>query len=215
MKSIGESDIFCPDWREFKAAINLTFFFEDWGMWGVSFHSFRCAVQKIVARKHVQLTKVFEHGQGRDIMTHLLLRGHGSLTSYVSLPSVHCNFYIILTTLPFCISFNFYYSDQVNPTITCPGTQISSTGQVTWNPITATDDLDTSVQTSCNPMSGSTFTQGLSMVTCTATDDAGNQDMCMFSVTVGMYFDETQYTLLFHLKSLQNLNKWISIRSGI
>ncbi len=34
-------------------------------------------------------------------------------------------------------------------------------------------------------MSGDTFNAGLTTVTCTATDDAGNEDTCTFQVTVG------------------------------
>ncbi|XP_072025139.1 uncharacterized protein [Amphiura filiformis] len=75
--------------------------------------------------------------------------------------------------------------DQENPSITCPASiGPSSTGQVTWATPTATDTVDAAVATSCSPMSGFTFQEGSSTVTCTAIDDAGNTDTCQFMVTI-------------------------------
>ena len=55
---------------------------------------------------------------------------------------------------------------------------------VTFDAPSATDDFDTSVEVSCSPASGSTFAVGTTRVTCTATDDAGNQSTVSFSVRV-------------------------------
>ena len=77
-------------------------------------------------------------------------------------------------------------TDQMNPTITCPASRTVNTNVVTWSDPAAQDDLDTTLQVSCNPASGSTFAAGPNTVTCTATDDATNSAMCTFSVTVGM-----------------------------
>ncbi|XP_072024953.1 hyalin-like [Amphiura filiformis] len=74
--------------------------------------------------------------------------------------------------------------DQSTPCISCPSDIISNTPQVSWGNLTANDTIDTSVATSCNPSSGDTFEQGSTTVTCTATDDAGNTNTCMFNVTV-------------------------------
>ena len=66
---------------------------------------------------------------------------------------------------------------------------MASTLQVSWADPTATDDIDTAIAISCMPSSGSEFQVGETMVTCTATDNAGNTDMCMFTVTVGKWQD--------------------------
>jgi phage protein U len=49
---------------------------------------------------------------------------------------------------------------------------------------TATDTVDSSVAVTCNPASGSTFPIGITQVTCSATDHAGNTGSNSFSVTV-------------------------------
>ena len=61
-----------------------------------------------------------------------------------------------------------------------------STSQVTWPNPASTDNFDTQPDVSCMPSSNSMFTVGMTTpVTCTATDNAGNQVTCTFSVTVG------------------------------
>ena len=52
-----------------------------------------------------------------------------------------------------------------------------------WTDPTATDNCP-GVLVSCSPPSGSTFPVGVTTVTCTATDAAGNTDVCTFTVTV-------------------------------
>jgi hypothetical protein len=49
---------------------------------------------------------------------------------------------------------------------------------------TATDNLDPNPTVSCSRDSGSTFALGITMVTCMATDDAGNSSSASFHVTV-------------------------------
>jgi chitodextrinase len=48
----------------------------------------------------------------------------------------------------------------------------------------ATDDIDGSIIPICNPTSGSTFALGITTVTCTATDNTGNRNSAIFTVTV-------------------------------
>ncbi len=78
------------------------------------------------------------------------------------------------------------YTDQVDPTITCPSDITVFPSQVSWNAPNANDDLDTMIDIECTPSSGSTFAvDQTSTVTCTATDNAGNSVECTFMVTVG------------------------------
>ncbi len=56
---------------------------------------------------------------------------------------------------------------------------------VTYPAVTATDDADGTIPTSCTPVSGSTFPLGTTQVACTATDSSGNVGAGVaFSVTV-------------------------------
>jgi len=79
--------------------------------------------------------------------------------------------------------------DTTPPQITCPGdiTQDNAPGQcnavVTWPAPTATDNTGVA-SVSCDPTSGSTFPVGVTTVTCTAADLAGNTAQCSFNVTV-------------------------------
>ncbi|XP_038068352.1 uncharacterized protein LOC119737808 [Patiria miniata] len=86
-----------------------------------------------------------------------------------------------------------HYRDTVPPEFTansCPS-PISRVAElrsmvtmVTWTDPTATDNVAPIVQ--CTPASGTNFTIGLTPVTCTATDAAGNEATldCAFNVTV-------------------------------
>jgi len=77
-------------------------------------------------------------------------------------------------------------TDTTPPIIVCP-TVVSvpcSTdllAPVAFN-VSATDDMDPNPIVVCDPPSGSGFTIGSTMVTCTATDAAGNQSHCSFNV---------------------------------
>lgn len=55
---------------------------------------------------------------------------------------------------------------------------------VTWTDPTATDNCDPAPGVVCSPPSGSTFPQGTTAVTCTATDSCGNASTCGFNVIV-------------------------------
>jgi uncharacterized repeat protein (TIGR01451 family) len=80
--------------------------------------------------------------------------------------------------------------DLTPPVITCPANIVTgadsaqcSRSNVTFT-ATATDNHDTNVTVTCSPPSGSTFPVGVTTVTCTATDAAGNSSGCSFTVTV-------------------------------
>jgi hypothetical protein len=60
----------------------------------------------------------------------------------------------------------------------------ASGAAVTYTNPTATDNLDGTDPVTCVPPSGSTFPLGTTVVTCTATDKAGNGAMVTFNVTV-------------------------------
>jgi hypothetical protein len=55
---------------------------------------------------------------------------------------------------------------------------------VSWQEATATDDTDGSVPVNCDKTSGDTFPLGITTVTCSATDAAGNTASDSFAVTV-------------------------------
>jgi hypothetical protein len=78
--------------------------------------------------------------------------------------------------------------DTTPPTITCPSNisveATSATGAVVNFSATASDNCG-SADVVYVPASGSTFPIGITTVTCTATDDSGNQDSCSFAVAVG------------------------------
>jgi hypothetical protein len=80
--------------------------------------------------------------------------------------------------------------DQTAPTITCPSNIVLSTdpgkcsaSNVTYS-ATAADNCSGTVTLAYSPPSGSTFAKGTNLVTCTATDTAGNSNSCAFTVTV-------------------------------
>jgi YD repeat-containing protein len=83
---------------------------------------------------------------------------------------------------------SFVYGDTVAPTLHLPGplTAIatSTSGAVVSYTATATDPDDDSPAINCAPASGTTFPVGVTTVTCTALDDAGNQATDAFTVTV-------------------------------
>ena len=68
----------------------------------------------------------------------------------------------------------------------CPGDVVTTSNPVTWPDPVVGDNLDTSIFFECIPESGSQFLDGVTIVTCTATDDAGNMAMCTFSVNFSM-----------------------------
>jgi len=78
--------------------------------------------------------------------------------------------------------------DETAPVVVCPGDlSVECTGiggAVVTFAVSASDDLDPSPSVVCEPASGSTLPVGEHLVTCVATDAAGNQSMCSFQVTV-------------------------------
>src|SRR5215213_2036228 len=85
-------------------------------------------------------------------------------------------------------------SDTTAPELILPGNIVKeATGpiEVTFE-ASATDDVDGSVNVTCDPASGSTFPLGETTVNCKATDAAGNEATGSFTVTVQ---DKTPPTL--------------------
>ena len=89
---------------------------------------------------------------------------------------------------PAC-SFTVTVADTQPPSITCPAnvTAVTPAGSasavVNFDAPTATDNC-ASVTTTCTPPAGSSFSVGVTTVTCTARDATGNSASCAFTVTV-------------------------------
>lgn len=88
-------------------------------------------------------------------------------------------------------SFTVTVQDTTAPTVQVPanlqvGNDVGARGAsaVTYAPALATDLVDGVVETSCTPASGSAFPMGITTVTCTATDTAGNTGTAEFTVEV-------------------------------
>jgi len=79
-------------------------------------------------------------------------------------------------------------SDDVAPEITCPDdfcvTAPDQDGVVVSFQVDVSDACDPNVQLECTPPSGSVFPLGVTVVTCVATDCAGNRAECSFEVEV-------------------------------
>ena len=86
-------------------------------------------------------------------------------------------------------SFTVTIDDKEKPVVLCPANIVASTdsGQCTKSNVTytatATDNCP-GVTVTCNPASGATFAKGVTTVTCTASDTAGNNTTCSFTVTI-------------------------------
>jgi len=79
--------------------------------------------------------------------------------------------------------------DVTPPVLDCPAVTVldvlgSAPGEVVHFAPVATDDTDPAPSVVCFPPSGSFFPRGTTLVTCTATDLAGNESVCEFPVTV-------------------------------
>ena len=92
---------------------------------------------------------------------------------------------------PVTATMTFTIEDTEDPVITgCPENILVYTGlgrttcdqEATWTPPLASDNCTVDFTTDWAP--GSTFPVGTTTVTCTATDGAGNQAVCTFTVTV-------------------------------
>ncbi|XP_070569354.1 polycystin-1-like protein 2 [Ptychodera flava] len=83
------------------------------------------------------------------------------------------------------------YLDNSPPVLTnCPADreEIDDVGnnlvRVSWTLPTATDDNTDDVAVRCQPSSGTNFTVGETVVTCSAMDNSGNEGSCSFKITV-------------------------------
>ncbi|HEX6886163.1 MAG TPA: HYR domain-containing protein [Planctomycetota bacterium] len=80
--------------------------------------------------------------------------------------------------------------DTTPPELACPtrvlapDSRSGPPGRVVPFAVQAVDALDPSPTVVCTPPSGSFFPRGTTLVTCTATDAAGNQSSCQFEVVV-------------------------------
>jgi hypothetical protein len=85
-------------------------------------------------------------------------------------------------------SFTVTVQDTIAPVVTVPAgvTQEATapTGAAVTYSANATDAVSGALTPSCTPASGSTFTPGVTLVTCSATDAAGNTGSASFTVTV-------------------------------
>ena len=79
--------------------------------------------------------------------------------------------------------------DVTRPTITGAANKVvrakrgAKTARVAFS-VTAQDDRDGALPTSCTPRSGSTFKPGRTRVSCSATDTSANTATAVFTVTV-------------------------------
>jgi len=89
----------------------------------------------------------------------------------------------------FCTKINLCASDVIPPVISCPSDRVVNiTGfgcsqSVIWTPPIASDNCGLQSLIPSHPL-GSSFPKGLTVVTYTATDLAGNEATCSFNVTV-------------------------------
>lgn len=87
-------------------------------------------------------------------------------------------------------SFTVTVSDTQPPTLTCPASIVKSTdvnqcsAVVSYTTPTASDNCTGVGIVTCVPASGSTFQKGVTTVTCSVADAAGNLGSCSFTVTV-------------------------------
>jgi hypothetical protein len=96
-------------------------------------------------------------------------------------------FLATLTSLDFN-SQNAYATDTIPPVLNVPTEVIaqatSAAGAVVIYNVTATDNVGVTSGPDCSPSSGSQFPKGGSIVTCTASDAAGNTATAQFVVSV-------------------------------
>ena len=108
--------------------------------------------------------------------------------------SIFAIFLIIL----FSTSMNVIYAqelpleefpeDVTDPVVTVPSDLIGSATSIFGSTVTfsssALDDIDEILTTTCTPSSGSVFAIGSTLVTCSATDSAGNTGSASFVITI-------------------------------
>jgi len=82
-------------------------------------------------------------------------------------------------------SYTITVLDGEKPTLTVPEPiTVDAPGATAVSYVAAADDNSGSVTTTCNPVSGTSFSPGSTDVSCTATDAAGNATAKFFTVTV-------------------------------
>jgi hypothetical protein len=87
-------------------------------------------------------------------------------------------------------SFTVTVNDTQKPSITCPANVTTPsdgkqcTTVVNYATPQTSDNCPGTINVSCTPPSGSTFTKGVTTVNCTATDTSNNSSSCSFTVTV-------------------------------
>jgi hypothetical protein len=91
-------------------------------------------------------------------------------------------------------SFTFQVVDTTPPQVTVPADITrTATGNsqalVSWTGVSAYDVVDGAVLATCTPPAGSSFPVGVTTVTCSAQDSAGNLGSAAFRVTVRYDFD--------------------------
>jgi hypothetical protein len=82
-------------------------------------------------------------------------------------------------------SFPVVVTDTSGPVITVPADILTTNPVVTYS-VTATDAIDGPVTVTCSPASGSTFPNGTTFVSCSATDDHANTSTATFRVSVNV-----------------------------
>lgn len=87
------------------------------------------------------------------------------------------------------VSCTVTVTDQTNPVVTCPanitvGNDVGACGAIVNFAATATDNCDAAVAITYSQNPATLFPVGATVVTATATDDAGNTAECQFTVTV-------------------------------
>jgi HYR domain len=86
--------------------------------------------------------------------------------------------------------FTVTVADRTPPTVTAPPDKSLRTRSRAGVPVrytaSATDLVDGVVAATCAPPSGTVFTSGTTVVTCSATDRAGNSGRAQFTVTVAI-----------------------------
>lgn len=85
--------------------------------------------------------------------------------------------------------FSITVQDKTAPVVSVPKLDaVEATGpdgaKVTWSGVSATDDIDGDVAVTCDHNSGDVFALGTTTVTCSATDNSGNEGGSQFDVTV-------------------------------
>ena len=88
-------------------------------------------------------------------------------------------------------TFTLIPSDTTSPIVTVPADMTvdasSESGSVVVFTSSANDETDGNVSVSCSPTSGSTFPQGITIISCVASDTSGNVGTKSFTITVSPY----------------------------